>query len=83
MRQNLSPPQRPLCVHKEAGEREKRKRAGDDGKGKEKKRDSHLFSFPIFPSVLAIFRSLLFLLGYPVEATLCGRERDKPYCRFA
>ena len=83
IRQALSPPQRPLCVVRGLGRGKKRKRAWYDGKGKERKRDSHLFPLPIFPRALAIFRSLLFLLGYPaVEVSLCGGDRDKPDCGF-
>ena len=81
IKQTLSPPQRPLCVVRGWGEG-KRKRAWDDGKGKERRRDSRLFPLPIFPCALVIFRSLLFLLEYPVEAIRCGGERDKPDCRF-
>ena len=70
IRQTLSPPQRPLCVVRGLG-RGKTKRAWDDWKGKERKRDFHLFPLSIFPRALAISRSLLFLLGFPVEASLC------------
>lgn len=56
---------------REAGERERRKRAGDDGKGKERKRG--LFPLPIAPRALLSFRLLLFLFGYPVRAT--AKER--------
>ena len=38
---------------REAGERERRKRAGDDGKGKERKRG--LFPLPIAPRALLSF----------------------------
>ena len=44
----------------------KRKRAGDDGKGKEK---NCLFPFSIAPRGLSIFRFLLFLLGYQAGAS--------------
>ena len=40
---------------KEAGERGKRKRAGEDGKGKEKKKRSCLFPLPIVHCSLTIF----------------------------
>ena len=46
--------------HREGWRERKRKRAGDDGKGKEKNR---LFPFSIAPRALSIFRFLLFLLG--------------------
>ena len=50
----------------------KRKRARDDGKGKEK---NYLFSLPIFSRALSIFfLLLLFLLGYPAGAS--EEERD-------
>ena len=50
-------------LYRREGWREgKRKRAGDDGKGKETKR---LFPPPIAPCALSIFRFLLFSLGYP------------------
>ena len=54
----LSSPEASFCP-REAGERERRKRAGDDGKGKERKRG--LFALPIGSprafkfSIIAIF----------------------------
>ena len=45
----------------------KRKRAGYDGKGKRAER--RLFPLPIVPRSPAIFRWLLFLLGYPARAS--------------
>ena len=47
----VSPPQRPLCVAGRLGER-KRKRAGRDGKGKEKR---EIPAFSLFPSSSARF----------------------------
>lgn len=59
---------------RETGEKEKRKHARDDGKGR--KRGS-LFPLPIVPLALSIFQLLLFSLGYPArtsaeERALCG-----------
>ena len=43
-----------------------RMRAGDNGKGKERRKASlPLFPLPIVPYALSIFRLLLFLSGYP------------------
>ena len=53
---------------REAGEKEKRKHARDDGKGKKES----LFPFPSF-SALSIFRLLLFSLGYPARASTAER----------
>ena len=47
--------QKPFGCRKEAGERGKRKRAGEDGKGKEKKKRSCLFPFPVLHCSLTIF----------------------------
>ena len=58
----ISPPQR------EAGEKEKRKHARDDGKGNKES----LFPFPSFPA-LSIFRLFLFSLGYPARASTAKR----------
>ena len=44
----------------EAREREKDRRALDNGKGKEKKRDSHFFCLPIIHRELTIFNLTLF-----------------------
>ena len=61
-----------MCLT-EAGERDKRKRAGDDGKGKERKRE------PLFPSFhrppRAIYFSIIdILIGIP-SGSLCAGER--------
>ena len=56
-----------LCS-REAGEKEKRQHARDDGK---RKKES-LFTFPSF-SALSIFRLLLFSLGYPARKPLQWR----------
>ena len=52
-----------MC-RREAGEREKRNCAGDDGKVK---RGWPLFPPPTFSCALSIFRLLLSLSGYPAE----------------
>lgn len=66
---------------KEAGERGKRKRAGEDGKGKEKKKRSCLFPFPFSrPPLLAyyfwFYRSgfLYFLEMMIIHQTFSPRE---------
>ena len=61
-----------MCL-REAGEREKRKRAGDDGKGKERKRG------PLFPSFHRPPRAIYFwiidiFIGIP-SGSLCAGER--------
>ena len=53
---------------REAGEKEKRKHARDDGKGNKES----LFPFPSFPA-LSIFRLFLFSLGYPARASTAKR----------
>ena len=45
---------------REGWREQKRKPAGDDGKGKEKRRGSRFFLSPIIPRALSIFRLLLF-----------------------
>ena len=81
IRQTMSPPQTPLCFVRGLGRGKKKARVGR-WEGKERRRDSRLFPLPIFPYAFVIFRSLPFLLGYPVEASLCGGERDKLDCGF-
>ena len=66
----LSSAEASVCP-RETGEREGRKRAGDDGKARERKQG--LFPLPITPRALSSFRLLLFLFGYPVGAT--AKER--------
>ena len=61
-----SPLWRCLC-RRETEEKEKRKRAGND---------------PIVPRALAIFRLLLFLLGYPAGASVEERESLCEYLFF-
>ena len=53
---------------REAGEKEKRKHARDDGRG----RRESLFPFPSFPA-LSSFRLLVFSLGYPAGASTAER----------
>ena len=59
-RETLSSAEASLC-RTEAGKREKRKRAGEDGKGKQTR-------------ALAIFRLLLFSLVYIPSISFCGGE---------
>ena len=67
----LSPPQKPLCVER------KRKRAGHDGKGKQREEAfTRLFPLSIVPWALSIFLLLLFLLGYP--SGISAEERVFP-----
>ena len=60
----LSPPQRPVCLVGRLGRKKKKAR---DGKSKERERG--FFPLLIAPRALSIFRSLLFLLGYPTGAS--------------
>ena len=55
---SLSPPQRPLYVARRWGER-KRKRAGHDGKGKEREERP----LPIVPHALSVFQLVSFFIG--------------------
>ena len=66
---------RGLFVSKEGWGEKKRKRAWDDGKGKERKRG--LFPLPIVPRRLLFFFIIAILLGIP-NGSLCGRERVPP-----
>ena len=66
-------PQRPLCVLGRLARRKKRKRAGDDGTEKERKRG------PLFPSshrpTRAIYFSIIVIfIGIP-SGSLCAGER--------
>ena len=78
----LVPPslvRRGLFVSKEGWGEKKRKRAWDDGKGKERKRGREAFS--LFPSsharLLFFFIIAILLIGIP-NGSLCGRERVPP-----
>ena len=65
-----------LFVSKEGWGEKKRKRARDDGKGKERKRG--LFPLPIVPRALAIFLIIaIFRIGI-LNGSLWGRERVPP-----
>ena len=57
--QDLSPPQRTLCVVGRLGKKKKRAR-GERGEGEIEKRGSHLFSLPIVPRALFFFFFLFF-----------------------
>ena len=46
------------------------------GRGK-REESSRIFPLPIVPRALSIFRLLLFLLEYPVEASAHAEERGK------
>ena len=59
---SLSPTAKSSLCREEAGEREEGKSAGDDGKGKERKKGSRLFPLPIAHRPLTIFHLLLFFL---------------------
>ena len=67
-----------LC-RREAGEKEKMKRAGDHGNGKGRKRDSCLFPLHIVPPPPphAYFSIIAIVLGYPAVASAEERERDR------
>ena len=64
-----------LC-RREAGEKEKMKRAGDHGNGKGRKRDSCLFPLHIVPPP-PYFLIIAIVLGYPAVASAEERERDR------
>ena len=51
------------------------KRAGDEGKGKGRKRDSRLFPLPIVPR--AYFSVIAILLRYPAVASADEREKER------
>ena len=62
-----------LCC-REAGERFIGKRAGDDGKWKEKKRGSRLFSLPIVHRAHTIFFLFISIFIRLFSGSLCGGE---------
>ena len=61
-----------MCL-REAGDREKRKRAGDDGKGKERKRGP-LFTSSHRPPRAIYFSIIVIFIGIP-SGSLCAGER--------
>ena len=61
-----------MCL-REAGDREKRKRAGDDGKGKERKRGP-LFTSSHRPPRAIYFSIIVIFIGIP-SGSLCAVER--------
>ena len=63
-----------LC-RREAGEKEKMKRAGDQGNGKGRKRDSCLFPLHIVPPPPRLFFDYCYCIGIP-SGSLCRGERE-------
>ena len=64
-----------MC-HGETGEREKRKRAGDDGEGKLERKCNLVPPQIDVPHVLAIISIMAILIVIP-SGSLCGGERYK------
>ena len=83
IRQNLSPPQKPLCVLRRLGRRKKKARGGRWEGGRE---EARLPSFLFFhlPPCACYFSIIVFFIRISSGSDpLRKRERDKPYCRFA